>query len=100
VSRHTPGRTGPLAHWYRRATREFLAANPVCWICGHGGCDGPTGQNDHAIPVSKAPELAYEPTNWRPSHGWGGCPTCGEKCNQLKGDKLERPTISPRSRRW
>jgi hypothetical protein len=29
MSRYTPGRTGPLAHWYRKASREFLAAVPL-----------------------------------------------------------------------
>ena len=96
MSRHTPGRTGPRAHWYRRATREFLAANPVCWDCGHGGSD----QVDHYYQASTHPALAYEPWNWRPSHGWRGCSTCGVKCNQVRGTKPGPPTTSPRSRRW
>lgn len=29
----------------------------------------------------------FDPANGRPMHGAHGCPSCGRKCNQEKGDK-------------
>lgn len=90
--------------------KEFLAAHPVCW-CGHHIPPG-TGQIDHIIPVSVAPELARNPSNWRAAHGVAGCPECppntssdkrrhGQptRCNQSRGTKPPTPH-SPRSRSW
>ena len=96
MSRFTPGRTGPLAHWYRKARLEFLAAFPTCWICGHGQSDN----IDHYYQASTHPHLAYQMWNWRPSHGVKGCPTCGRKCNRERGTTPGPPVHSPRSRRW
>lgn len=74
---------------YRRARRAFLAANPVCWLCHHGGAD----QVDHVIPRSvMRTKLDY--ANWRPAHGTRGCDQCPRdaygrlrKCNQVKGNR-------------
>ena len=89
--------------------KQFLAANPNCWLCGHPGAD----QVDHAIPTSIAPDLAMDPSNWRPAHGVRGCPLCpktvsadkrrhgkSRKCNQAKGSKLNYQPDRPTSRRW
>ena len=89
-------------------SKEFLAAHPICWLCGHPGAD----QIDHDPPVSKAPWLAYDRAHWRPAHGVRGCPLCPptvssdkrrhgqpRRCNQAKGDRPAQPS-SPRSRRW
>ena len=86
MSRWTPGRTGPQAHWYRRATRDYLKAHPICWLCALPGAD----TIDHVIPTSKAPALALDPGNWRPAH---------RVCNARRGNRATMPP-SPRSRRW
>lgn len=92
-----------------RPLREaFLAAHPICWICGHPGAD----QIDHYIPVSKAPWLAMVVSNWRAVHGVNGCPLCPltvssdrrrhgktRKCNQSKGNRMVLPD-RPTSREW
>jgi 5-methylcytosine-specific restriction endonuclease McrA len=81
--------------WYRTARREFLAACPVCWQCSHPGAD----EIDHVIAASVAPDLRFEPSNWRPSHGHRGCPVCNRKCNQERGASLTLPRITT-SRAW
>lgn len=96
MSQWTPGRTGPKAWWYRTARLRFLASFPVCWSCGHGGAD----VIDHYFPASTHPQYAYEPWNWRPSHGNTGCPVCGVKCNRVRSTTPGPPVGSPRSRRW
>lgn len=83
------------SRWFRKAKAEYLAAFPVCWLCGHMGAD----QIDHYIAVSKAPWLAMVVANWRPAHGVRGCSSCGQRCNQVRGTR-QTVTISPRSRRW
>jgi hypothetical protein len=94
--------------WYRRTKAEYLAAHPICWICGHPGAD----QIDHYIAVSKAPWLAMVVSNWRPAHGVRGCPLCPptvsadkrrhgqpRRCNQSRGNRMVVPD-RPTSRRW
>jgi 5-methylcytosine-specific restriction endonuclease McrA len=81
---------------WRRYVTGVKVTGPTCWICGHPGSD----QGDHALPVSLFPELAADPANWRPAHGVAGCPTCGMKCNQARGNKLELPRPPVTSRRW
>lgn len=84
MSRHTED-----GHRYRVARRRFLAANRVCWICGHEGAD----TIDHVVPRSiLKTKLDYG--NWRPAHGVSGCSTCvphadgrPRRCNQERGVK-------------
>jgi 5-methylcytosine-specific restriction endonuclease McrA len=87
-------RSGPNGHRYRTARRAVLDHSTICHLCGHDGAD----QADHIGPRSLNPELDdADPTNLAPAHGVNGCPTCGEKCNQVKGNgTLTRP-ISSRS---
>ncbi len=80
---------------YRTALREVQATGPTCWLCGHPGSDS----LDHVIPASVAPELAADPSNWRPCHGVQGCPTCGRRCNQERGTRMASPQTR-RSRAW
>lgn len=89
--------------------KEFLAAHPVCWLCGHPGADS----IDHYFPVSTHPHLAYEVWNWRAAHGARGCPLCpptvssdkrrhgkSRKCNQSRGARLNYQPDRPTSRSW
>lgn len=81
---------------YRAALREIQATGPTCWICAHPGSDS----IDHALPASLFPDLRADPANWRPCHGIRSCPTCGMRCNQRRGAKLQLPRPPVTSRRW
>ena len=94
---------------YRKALRQVQATGPICHICGHPGSDS----LDHALPASLYPELAGEPSNWRPAHGIRGCaqgppnPSTDRRrrgqprrCNQQRSNKLTLPTQTRRSRAW
>lgn len=67
---------------YRVLRRAYLAANPVCWICGHLGAD----QIDHDPPRLHH-RAKLDQATWRPAHGTSRCPTCGRCCNQERGTK-------------
>jgi hypothetical protein len=69
---------------YRILRRAYLEANPVCWICGHGG----SNQIDHDPPRAQH-KAKLDQSTWRPAHGngMGRCPTCGRACNQERGTK-------------
>ena len=70
--------------------RRILAASDVCHLCGHPGSDAV----DHVHPLSRGGS-DDDPANLRPAHHDIPCPTCGRKCNRLKGDKL-MPAIDRR----
>lgn len=86
---------GPSGRPYRTARERLLERTTVCHLCGHDGAD----QADHIGPRSLNPELRDDDlSNLAPAHGVNGCPTCGEKCNQVKGNgTITRPR---RSRDW
>lgn len=81
---------------WREYTAWVQATGPTCHICGHPGAT--TGH--HRIPTSLAPDLAGDPANWVPAHGVEGCATCGMKCNQAQGNKLQPVKPPVTSRRW
>lgn len=68
---------------FRQMRARLLAHSDVCIMCGHGGSDAA----DHVIPVARG-GARLDPGNLAPIHGTDGCPTCGRKCNNEKGDKL------------
>lgn len=69
------------AYVYRKNRTQLLTHNDVCAMCGHGQAD----TADHNIPLSRGGSNALE--NLVPAHGVEGCPVCGRRCNQEKGDK-------------
>lgn len=90
-----------MIRWGTRAdmamVKRILERDDTCWLCGHDGAD--TG--DHVVPKSIAPELMREPSNIRPAHGVKGCPTCGRKCNQSRGNRIRMPgQHDPAPSRW
>lgn len=89
------GKPGAQGSRYRAARLAVLAVSTVCHLCGHEGAD----QADHIGPRSLNPDIDdADVSNLAPAHGVAGCPTCGEKCNQVKGNgTLTRPV---RSREW
>jgi 5-methylcytosine-specific restriction endonuclease McrA len=66
-------------HERNRAT--ILAASRTCWICGHDGAD----QADDVTPKSRGGSSTL--ANLRPAHGTKPCPTCGARCNQVRGGR-------------
>lgn len=69
------------AYDYRKLRRAILADSDVCHLCGHAGAD----EIDHLVPVSRGGTHNLE--NLAPAHGTNGCPVCGRKCNQERGDR-------------
>jgi 5-methylcytosine-specific restriction endonuclease McrA len=67
----------------------FAIYGRTCWLCGH---DGSTDA-DHLVPISVDSAQPVDPQGMRPAHGVRGCPTCGVKCNQVKGNKLDLPRL-------
>jgi 5-methylcytosine-specific restriction endonuclease McrA len=93
---------------YRKTLAQVQATGPICWLCGHPGSD----TLDHVIPASVAPDLAGDPSNWKPAHGVNGCPHCPptvsadrrrhgqpRRCNQSRGNRTPA-TQTRRSRAW
>ena len=67
----------------KRNRKIFAEKGDVCHICGHPGADA----IDHVRPVSKGGSDT-DPENLMPAHHDTPCPTCGRKCNRIKGDRL------------
>lgn len=78
VSRSTGRSTRP----FRRARAQVLDASDVCVLCGHPGADSV----DHTIPRSVNLDLAEDIDNLQPAHH-EPCPTCGQRCNRLRGTR-------------
>ena len=72
----------------RARNKRILAASDICF-CGHPGADAV----DHKIPYALRPDLEDDPTNLQPAHHDVTCPVCKIKCNRVKADKLETPTM-------
>ena len=91
-----PALRGPAnGRRYRAARLTVLSASTICHLCGHDGAD----QVDHLAPRSLHPDIDdADLTNLAPVHGVNGCPTCGEKCNQVKGNGTVTKPV--RSREW
>jgi 5-methylcytosine-specific restriction endonuclease McrA len=77
------GREELTSYEFRQMRARLLAASDVCIMCGHAGADAA----DHIVPVARG-GARRDPDNLAPIHGVNGCPTCGRKCNNDKGDKL------------
>lgn len=73
-----------------RARARVARGEPPCWLCG-APIDytlitpNPMAYElDHVKPVDKFPELAFTPSNWRPSH---------RQCNRAKWNNEFAPII-------
>lgn len=81
---------------YRKLRARVLAESDVCILCGHRASDAV----DHIVPVKRG-GARKAPDNLAPIHGVLGCPTCGRKCNNEKGDRpLSAVTRLVTSRDW
>jgi 5-methylcytosine-specific restriction endonuclease McrA len=87
-------------HRYRTQRAEFKEQskqrNDPCWLCGKRiDYDAPPQtalafEIDHAIPRATRADLAWDTTNWRPSHS---------SCNRARGN-TPATTHQPRWRGW
>lgn len=93
----------------RKTTRQFekdkatffnqcKAQHAVCWLCGmpidYEATKNTTDDSfnlDHLYPVSKHPELQFDPAGFRPSH---------TSCNRLRGNQDPPTPIGTLSRQW
>ena len=106
------GRGGTGNRRYRRNRAVLLAASDVCALCGHPGAQ----TADHIVSAPAWPRGADgkrlpgfdELANLQPAHGSMGagrdrvqnrCPTCGQLCNQSKGDGRRRQ-VRQSTRDW
>ncbi|OPC81820.1 HNH endonuclease [Embleya scabrispora] len=90
------GRSDLTSHAYRTLRASVLAEDDTCVLCGHPGSDA----TDHLVPVSRG-GAAVDRDNLAPIHGVAGCPTCGRKCNNLKGNRpLAQVSRLVTSRDW
>lgn len=90
------GRAELTSYQYRKARARVLAESDTCILCGHPGADAV----DHLVPVARG-GARTDPDNLAPIHGVNGCPTCGRKCNNEKGDRpLAQVTRLATSRDW
>lgn len=80
-----------------RFRRQCAREDARCWLCWQRidyslPGDHPAGFSlDHMLPVSKFPELAEEPSNFRPSH---------LECNVQRGNRDPGLAMGQPSRRW
>lgn len=99
---HMPGRTRKTSRQFEKDKATFFtqckAQHAVCWLCGMP-IDYSAPKNtsddsfnlDHLYPVSKHPELQFDPAGFKPSH---------TSCNRLRGNQDPPAPIGTLSRQW
>lgn len=82
----------------KRFFSECKAGLKPCWLCGLGidytvrpGSSDESFNLDHEFPVSKRPDLQFDPAGFRPSH---------RICNILRGDKDPKASLGTLTRAW
>jgi hypothetical protein len=97
-----PGRTRKTSRQFEKDKAAFFnqckAQHAVCWLCGMP-IDYSAPKNtsddsfnlDHLYPVSKHPELQFDPAGFKPSH---------TSCNRLRGNQDPPAPIGTLSRQW
>lgn len=90
VAQHA-GRRG--RRW-RKVKDDLHRTSQMCWLCGHAGAF----EADHEPSRKVLLALGLDPNDpqyVRPAHGSScPCPTCGQKCNQVKGSGGRRPRMT------
>lgn len=99
---HMPGRTRKTSRQFEKDKAAFFnqckAQHAVCWLCGMP-IDYSAPKNtsddsfnlDHLYPVSKHPELQFDPAGFKPSH---------TSCNRLRSNQDPPTPIGTLSRQW
>lgn len=72
---------------------HVLAGSDVCALCGHDQAD----TADHITPVAHGGQHVLD--NLRPAHQ-RPCPTCGVRCNQVRGAGRGRVVAPPARPVW
>jgi hypothetical protein len=73
----------------------FAEVGDICHLCGHAGAT----DADHLVPLAIAIPERITPDMLAPAHGVRGCPTCGRRCNQERGARMDyAPPVN--SRNW
>jgi hypothetical protein len=82
----------------QRFLSECKEKEAPCWLCGlpidysvSPGSSDDSFNLDHEFPVSKRPELQFDPAGFRPSH---------RSCNILRGNKDPEISLGTLSRKW
>lgn len=77
---------------------QCKAQHAVCWLCGmpidYEATKNTTDDSfnlDHLYPVSKHPELQFDPAGFKPSH---------TSCNRLRSNQDPPTPIGTLSRQW
>lgn len=87
---------GRCTRKFRDMRAKILATSTICAYCGHDGSDSV----DHVEPKHLRPDLAEVEENLVPAHNFP-CPTCGQRCNRVKGTKsLTDATFLRTSQNW
>ena len=97
-----PGRTRKTSRQFEKDKAAFFnqckAQHAVCWLCGmpidYNAVKNTTDDSfnlDHLYPVSKHPELQFDPAGFKPSH---------TSCNRLRGNSDPPAPIGVLSRQW
>lgn len=97
-----PGRTRKTSRQFEKDKATFFtqckAQHAVCWLCGmpidYAAPKNTTDDSfnlDHMFPVSKHPELQFDPAGFKPSH---------TSCNRLRGNQDPPAPIGTLSRQW
>lgn len=89
---------GKYGSRHRKNRDQYKGQDNVrCWLCGElidmslPREDNMSYELDHVKPVSKFPELRYDPANTRPSH---------KGCNRDRGNRDPKPGLTRTSRDW
>lgn len=85
--------------WRRAKARLFAEAPDICSICEH---IGGTSDAHHEPPLVMLKKLGLDPCDpqyLRRAHGTMPCPTCGRRCNQEQGAKLNYKPLNT-SQAW
>ena len=97
-----PGRIRKTSRQFEKDKAAFFtqckAQHAVCWLCGmpidYAATKNTTDDSfnlDHMFPVSKHPELQFDPAGFKPSH---------TSCNRLRGNQDPPAPIGTLSRQW
>lgn len=97
-----PGRIRKTSRQFEKDKATFFTQckeqHAVCWLCGmpidYNAVKNTTDDSfnlDHMFPVSKHPELQFDPAGFKPSH---------TSCNRLRGNQDPPAPIGTLSRQW
>lgn len=94
VRSRSHGRAQRKGRPYRTAKANLQRRTQMCWLCGHTGAR----ELDHEPALKILLAAGLDPNDeqyHRAAHGTScPCPTCGQKCNQVKGAGGRTPRMT------